>query len=536
MFYNSFMQHPLSQRVRAGALVARSNLSPLERPDRMTRSMLAAMRWGTTLAGVVAAAAARQPHRTAVEDEIRALPYRDLWDRAQRVAAALSERGVSPQSCVGLMCRNHVGFVEWLVAASATGADVVLLNTGFAAPQLADVVAHEGISVVIHDDEFTDIVAECGATTMSESVMSEFAETSRKISPRKTQGRLVILTSGTTGRPKGAARGAAPAAVEGVAALVERVPFRFADVQVIAAPLFHGWGLSNLLLGLGRCATAVVARRFEPEAALASISAKNADVFVAVPVMLSRILALPPEVLVAARTPGLRIIASSGSALGAKLTTDVLNRFGPVLYNIYGSTEVAVATIATPAELREHPSTAGRCAFGVRVEILDETGQPLPEGSVGRIFVGGAMAFDGYTGGGNKERQRGLLSTGDLGSFRDGLLFVDGREDDMIVSGGENVFPVEVEDLLAHRRDVADVAVVGVPDEQFGQALAAFVVLRPGAELDGDSVRAHVRSQLARHKVPRHVEFLDELPRNATGKVLRRILMERLPRSTVASS
>ena len=434
------------------------------------------------------------------------------------------------------MCRNHVGFVEWLVAVSATGADVVLLNTGFAAPQLADVVTHEGITAVIHDDEFAEVVAGCGAATFDEATMAAFADTPRKMRPQTAQGRMVILTSGTTGRPKGAARRSDPSAVEGVAALVERVPFRFGDVQVVAAPLFHGWGLSNLLLGLGRCATTVVARRFDPEAALRSVADKNADVFVVVPVMLARILALPPEVLVAARTPKLRIIAASGSALGAKLASDVLNRFGPVLYNIYGSTEVAVATIATPGEMRDHPSTAGRRAFGVRVEILDEHGEPVPEGTIGRIFVGGAMAFDGYTGGGNKERLRGLLSTGDLGSFREGLLFVDGREDDMIVSGGENVFPIEVEDLLAHHLDIADVAVVGVPDDQFGQALAAFVVLRPGARLDAEALKAHVRSQLARHKVPRHVEFLDELPRNPTGKVLRRALAERSAVSTVTSA
>lgn len=526
------MSWPL--RLRAGALVARANLSPFERPDLVSRSVLTALAWGTSLPGVVAASAVRQPHRIAIEDETGALTYRDLWDRSRRVAAALTDRGVGPGTGIGLLCRNHVGFVEWLIAAVATGADVVLLNTGFAGPQLADVVAHEGIQFIIHDDEFADSVGDCGVTAFDESAMAVLITCDHRIPPRRSLGRMVILTSGTTGRPKGAGRRSDPGAVEGVAALVERVPYRFGDTQVIAAPLFHGWGLTNLLLGLGRCSTTIVARRFEPEATLRSVSTKRAHVFVVVPVMLNRILALAPDVLLEAATPKLRVIASSGSALGAKLASDVLNRFGPVLYNIYGSTEVAVATIASPSDLRNAPSTAGKPAFGVRVEVLDAQGEPVPDGSVGRIFVGGAMKFDGYTDGATKERQHGLVSTGDLGGFRNGLLFVDGREDDMIVSGGENVFPIEVEDLLAHHRDVAEVAVIGVPDEQFGQALAAFIVLRPGASLDEDAVKAHVRAQLARHKVPRYVDFVEVLPRNPTGKVLRRVLLERFNASTVS--
>ncbi len=255
-------------------------------------------------------------------------------------------------------------------------------------------------------------------------------------------------------------------------------------------------------------------------------SEHRAQVLVVVPVMLSRILGLGPDVLVTEPTTDLRVIASSGSALGSKLATETLDRFGPVLYNLYGSTEVAVATIATPADLLEAPATAGRVARGVRVEILDDGGAVVPDGTVGRVFVGGSMRFDGYTTGGTKEECRGLLSSGDLGYFRDGLLFVEGREDDMIVSGGENVFPGEVEELLSHHPCVAEVAVVGVADDDFGQVLAAFVVRRGDAELSADEVRAHVRDNLARHKVPRRVEFLDELPRNTTGKILRRSLVE----------
>ncbi len=516
----------LLRRLTAGAILAGTNVSPFERPDRLPRAMIAMAPWGATPMGSVAAAAKRYPTRVAVVDDDGVTTYGELWRDARHVAAGLAARGIGPGSTVGLLCRNHLGFVEWLVAISATGADVVLLNTGFAGPQLADVVRSEGIGYLIHDDEFTGIVATCDVDTFDERRMQKLTLTNGSATPRCRQGRMVILTSGTTGRPKGAARRNHPAAIEGVAALLARIPYRLGDTQIIAAPMFHGWGLINLLLGLGRCATNVLARRFDAAATLRSISEHHADVVIVVPVMLSRLLGLAPDVLVSAPTPNLRVIASSGAALGSRLSTQVLDRFGPVLYNVYGSTEVALATIATPRDLRNAPATAGRRGFGVHVEILDDHGERVPDGTVGRVFVGGSMRFDGYTTGGSKEMRHGLLSSGDHGYFEQGLLFVEGREDDMIVSGGENVFPGEVEELLSHHPAVTDVSVVGVADSEFGQALAAFVVVRDEATMTVDDVRAHVREHLARHKVPRRVEFLEEIPRNPAGKVLRRALVQ----------
>jgi fatty-acyl-CoA synthase len=525
----NFVRH-----VVARAIVGRANLDPFERPDRLPRAIAAMRPWGSSTAGALAAAAARYPARVAVHDDEGALIYRDAWSLARRVAAGLADEGVAPGTKVGLMCRNHRGLLVWLAALSAIGADAVLLNTGFAGPQVADVVDHEAVGFVIHDDEFSPVVKGSLARTLDEGAMARLAATERLLSPRRSAGRVVILTSGTTGRPKGAARPSAGAGYEGVASIVGRIPLRPGDVQVVAAPLFHGWGLAHLLLGVGRCATTVLDRRFDADATLRSISDHQADVVVVVPVMLARIVELPAAVLLSAPTSRLRVIASSGSAMGAELARRALDRFGPVVYNIYGSTEVAIATIATPADLGAQPETAGRAAFGVTVEILDEDGQPLPAGSVGRIFVGGAMRFGGYTTGGGKEERRGLLSTGDVGYFEDGRLFVKGREDDMIVSGAENVFPIEIEELLSHHHAVFESAVIGVPDETFGQVLAAFVVA--SGDLTSDDVRAYVRDNLARHKVPRHVIFVDALPRNAAGKVVRRSLAEMVPAGEEASS
>lgn len=507
-------------QLRAGRIVARSVLA-LERPDRLPRSVRAMAPWGQTVAGLLAGAAARYPDRVGVHDEDGPISYAQLWAEARAIAGHLRDSNVGPGTSVGVLMRNHRGFVTASAAVTAVGADLVLLNTGFAGPQLADVVEHEAIRAVLHDDDFADVVAGCGAElVVAEARLAEWSR-SGTIEPGAPPGRVIILTSGTTGRPKGAARASDGSAIDGVAAVLDRIPLRAGDTQVIAAPLFHAWGFSHLLLGLSRCATTVVSRRFDPLRTFELLAEHWARVLVVVPVMLRRMMTAAAQ---APATPDLRVIAASGSAIPGTLVTEVLDHFGPVLYNLYGSTEVAVATVADPADLRIDPTTAGRVVFGVRVEILDERGEPLPDDRTGRIFVGGALKFDGYTNGGDKERVRGLLSSGDMGRFRDGLLFVEGRDDDMIVSGGENVFPQEVEELLTALPAVAEAAVVGVPDDEFGQRLAAYVVPHADAELDADAVRSHVRGQLARHKVPRDVTFVSELPRNATGKLLRREL------------
>ena len=241
--------------------------------------------------------------------------------------------------------------------------------------------------------------------------------------------------------------------------------------------------------------------------------------------MLQRILELPRETIARYDMSSLKVIAASGSVLPGELATRTMDTFGDVLYNLYGSTEVAWATIATPADLRAAPGTAGRPPMGTIVKLLDADGREAAAGEGGRIFVANEMMFEGYTTGGGKEVIEGLMSTGDVGRFdADGRLFVEGRDDEMIVSGGENVFPREVEDLLAGHEQIREAAVVGVPDDEFGQRLRAFVVAR-GNDLSEEDVKAYVKANLARYKVPREVVFLEELPRNATGKVLKRELL-----------
>ncbi|WP_020108069.1 AMP-binding protein [Nocardia sp. 348MFTsu5.1] len=513
---------------RTSLILMKANTSVFERPDRIGRAMRAAIAHGNGMLGAVAASAARYPEVTAVSAPGHRVTYRDLWQGSNALARGLARAGVGPSSRVGVLCRNTPTFVYALLGAAKLGADIVLLNTAMGPGQLADVIEHEQLTTVLHDDDFGRVLKGIdGVRTIdaTEIALLSSIHRSANLSRPRQESRLIILTSGTTGRPKGAARSSGGSGIDGVAALLGAIPLRLRDTVVVSAPFFHAWGLANLLIGLGLSATIVTAPEFDAAQTLSLVSRRRARALVVVPVMLQRMCSLPPEQLAAIDTSSLAIIASSGSALPGRLATEVLDRFGPTLYNVYGSTEVATATVAGPTDLRTSPTTAGRPAPGVRVSITDDDGKPVDAGAIGRIFVANAARFDGYTGGGGKEIVNGQLSTGDKGYFDEhGRLFVVGRDDDMIVSGGENVYPSEVEDFLNQDERITEAAVVGIDDDQFGQALKAVIVAKPGSDIDVRELKEDIAQNLAKYKVPRVFEFVDELPRNATGKILRRQL------------
>jgi fatty-acyl-CoA synthase len=303
------------------------------------------------------------------------------------------------------------------------------------------------------------------------------------------------------------------------------VPLRARETTELCVPMFHALGIAHMALGMALGSTLVVRRRFDPEETLDSIERNRASALIVVPVMLQRMLDLGDDAVSRHDLSSLKVIFVGGSQFGIELCKRSLKAFGPVVYNLYGSTEVSYATIATPDDLRDAPGTVGGVVRGAIVKILDDDGEEVPAGATGRIFVGNAGQFEGYTGGGGKEQIRGLMSSGDVGHFDDrGRLYIDGRDDDMIVSGGENVFPGEIEELLAAHEAIEEVAAIGVPDEQFGQRLRAFVVVRDGKRVTEDDVKGYVKANLANYKTPREVVFVDELPRNSTGKVLKREL------------
>jgi fatty-acyl-CoA synthase len=510
-----------------------------ERPDRLLAVYRAFERYGP-MGAALPAAAARNGDRLAVVDERGALTFSELDRRSNAVANAMRARGLLPGASVAILCRNHRGIFDATFGVLKAGGRAIYLNTDFAGPQATEVCAREGVQMVVYDEELAGVVGSAEAPrgrfvawheggAGDQTLEALIAAGNPEPPPAPTRaGDVVILTSGTTGTPKGATR-SVPRSLVPVAAILSRIPFRAREATFVASPVHHAWGFGMSALALGLGSTLLLRRRFDPDSTLVAVAEHRATGLVVVPVMLSRLVDAAER-----RAAGdggrldlssLRIVASSGSQLPASLATRAMDAFGEVVYNLYGSTEVAWATIATPRDLREAPGTAGRPPPGTTVRVYDDEGRPVPPGATGRIFVGSGLEFGGYTDGGSKEAIDGLIATGDVGHFdEEGRLYVDGRDDEMIVSGGENVFPAEVEGLLSSHPAVAEAAAVGVDDEEFGQRLRAFVVVRPGFSLSADEVKDHVRANLARYKVPRDVVFVEALPRNPSGKVLKREL------------
>jgi acyl-CoA synthetase (AMP-forming)/AMP-acid ligase II len=558
--YRPGLRRRLRRTVGVPAALARTGLFRFGRPIRTIRQLALLREWGTSLAGVLMSATIRDPRRAAIVDDRGTLTYAEVDARTDRLAAALMSERVGPRPRIGVLCRNHRGMVESLVASSKRGAEVVLLNTGFGEAQMRAVLRELRVDVLVADAEFQDVLARAprslrritawaddsigepepsvlgpgygvlgGGLTVrppSGPSLEELIADTRAplLEPPNVHSRPVFLSSGTTGRPKGARRHPRPG-IGSLATLVSRIPLRVHDTMVVEAPLFHTWGYGAMQMCFALRGTLVLRRRFDPEATLASIAAHRRVAVFAVPIMARRILDLPPEVRADYDTSSLRLMALSGSPLLGDLATSFMNEYGNCLYNLYGSTEVSWVTIATPRDLRADPATAGRPPMGTTVAIAGRKGRPAKRGVTGRIFAANELLFEGYTSGTPLDTWNGLMATGDLGHLdKAGRLRVDGREDDLVVSGGENILPRDVEDLLARLPEVADVVVRGVDDREYGQRLAAYIVVAPGRRLDAETVRGHVRDQYARYAVPREVMFLDELPRNATGKVVTRWL------------
>jgi fatty-acyl-CoA synthase len=521
------------------ALCLRSGMVGIPLPHQSAQILRAFERYGL-LGGAVTAGAIRFGDRTAIVDEVGELTYKQLDERSNAIANCWRGDGLEPGEGVAILVRNHRGFFDAVFAAAKCGARVVLLNTSFAGPQIREVAEREGTDLLVYDDEYAEALAgiedpprgryRAWTDEQGDDTLEALVKRGDPSNPPKAGAtpKITILTSGTTGSPKGAPR-SEPRSLGLLGGLLSKVPFRAGEVTEMCVPAFHALGFMQAMVGIGLGSTLVVRRRFDPEQTLDSLERHKATAMVVVPVMLQRILDVGEDKIKDHDLSNLRIIFVSGSALGVDVTKRALKAFGPVIYNLYGSTEISYATIATPDDLKAEPGSVGKVVRGSLVKIYDDEGkQQLPQGETGRIFVGNLSQFEGYTGGGSKDEVDGLMASGDVGHFdQNGRLFIEGRDDEMIVSGGENVFPAEVEDLLAGHEAVEEVAVIGVDDEKFGQRLKAFVVLRSGADLSEDDAKDYVKKNLAGYKSPREVVFIDELPRNSTGKVLKRELADK---------
>ncbi|HLS78757.1 MAG TPA: AMP-binding protein [Nocardia sp.] len=526
---------PLRRRAEIVRHVVGAGVVPTTRPDLGIKQLRTLTAWGFNLAGGYAAGAIAEPGRTALIDAEGALSYGEMHRRTTAIAAALSERGLRAGDAVGLLARNHRGMVETMVATGKLGIDVALINTGLPARQIEDVVQRDKLSALFVDDEFDPLVrylhsdlprfSTRGAAFPGRPTLDDLADTGHSRFRRPANpGKFIVLTSGTSGTPKGARR-PQPKGFSTIAALLSRIPLHMGETMLIPAPLFHTWGLAALQLSTALRATVVLPSQFDAEECLRLVAEHRVRTLIVVPIMVHRILELPKQVRARYDTSSLRVVASCGAPLAASTVLDFMDAFGEILYNVYGSTEVSWATVADPADLAAAPATAGRPPLGTRVAVLGPDHRPVPVGATGHVFVGNHMLFDGYVNAAPPEEADGMLDTGDLGYVdASGRLHIAGRDDEMIISGGENVFPRPVEEALSYLPQVREVAVVGVPDREYGQRLAAFVVKKEGAGLDSEMVRTYIRNRLSRFSVPRDVTFLNALPRGDTGKILKRML------------
>ncbi len=414
---------------RSLAQLARAGIVTPQPPVRLWKIGRALVERGQ-LGAAITTSALRHGDRPAIVDELGMLTFADFEARSDALACALIDRGVRAEDCVGILCRNHRGFLDATFAAGKIGARVLYLNTDFAGPQLRDVCRREGVSLLIHDEEYEELVGEIEAprgrilawtdgAAPAESVEALVAACAGRRPPRaEGSGAVVLLTSGTTGTPKGAPRHTG-ASLHPIGALLSKVPYRSRESTYVAAPMFHGLGFTQTVLAVVLGSTIVTHRRFKPERVLDTIATERPTGLVVVPVMLNRIVSEIEQHPSRWDTSSLRIVFLSGAQLEAELVRRAHRTVGEKLYNFYGTTEVAWATFATPEDLREAPGCAGRPPFGTDLVLYDSEGRPVSgPGVVGRIFVGNGFQFEGYTGGGHKEMIGGLMSTGDVGPLR----------------------------------------------------------------------------------------------------------------------
>lgn len=529
---------------------ARSGLVRPYRPDGLLRIGWGVRRYGTGPGFGALAGAALYPDTAAIIDDDGTATFRELEQRCDAVAAGLAEL-VSPGDRIALLGRNSAGFYQTMVGAARCGADILYLNTGFSADQVAETVRRRGVRALVYDMEFG---AKVPPSVLSIPVSGDEPVSIEQIarSDRRQQGPVprrsqhIMLTSGTTGRPKGVPRTGGD--LSSIVALMSGLPNRARETCLIAAPMFHAWGWLNTMLTMLFSSTIVVTRTFDPYRTLDLVERHSCQALAAVPTMLRRIMDLPHEVRRRYDASSLRAVTVSGSALPAGLADAFMDEFGDILYSFYGSTEAGYAAVASPADLRAAPGTVGRPMPLVGVRITGDDGAPCPVGEPGMIWVSSRDARanaesetagpgEGPAAGAAGEAATaqqpepgsaggpGAVRTGDIGWLDDaGRLFIAGRADDMIITGGENVYPSEVETVLEQCPGVLEAAVVGKPDETYGQVLVAHLAASEETAPTPEELRSWCRERLAPFQVPQRFIVHDALPHNAAGKVVKREL------------
>jgi fatty-acyl-CoA synthase len=539
----------LPERARTGARVARQSglLFAITLPGlrAAARGLLSGTRNPSQIFQIHAA---NSPSKPAILWRDRRLDFRELDSRMSRAAAALQRRGFARNTSVVIMMRNRPEFREVQTGAARIGAAGVSVSWRSTAPELAYLANHCGAKAIVFEADLwhvveqakksisgiadRDYVAVGGDAPGCDRYEEDFL-VPPTVAPNIEKGAeedaaVVMYTSGTTGKPKGAVRKFQKDALPAALRIIAETPIRVDDVHLVTCPLYHGTAFAFVAMSGMLGATCVLMDEFKPDGFLEHVERFGVTTTAVVPTMLHRILALGPDVLRKYDTRSLRGIFTAGAPLPGPLALEVMNHFGDVLYNFYGATETGLVTLAKPDDLRAAPGTIGKLIPGNEIRLLGDDGREVPQGQVGELYARNKMLVAGYHNDPDSTRasmKDGFFSVGDLARRdRDGRYFIEGRKRDMIISGGVNVYPAEVEAALEAHPDIAEVAVVGVDDPDWGERVRAFVVRRAGSEVDEGVLKAWCRERLSGAKVPRDYVFLDGLPRNPTGKVLKREL------------
>ncbi len=520
-----------------------------------TRKVLAeVLRHGINVRNAHTLHAARHPERLAMVDDARQLTYAQADAEINRVGNALSGRfGVGRGAPAILMMENRTEYLTCWFGLFRIGASGVHASYRMTADELGYQVDHSGARVLIvsptaleaatqldaaRDDlDLTIIVVgdqppPPGALSFDEVLAQASAEFA-KPAGRGGDSENIVYTSGTTGAPKGTVRNFNQYGLLELSRLLDRLPLQADDRHLMVAPLYHSGGQAFALLNTALAATLYLRPHFDAEDTLRYLSDYEINSIFMVPTMLRRVLDLDEALHRRCPTPRLRGLVCGAAPFPRALRERAIERFGSEnVFDFYGATEIGWVTLISGEEMLDRPGSVGRPLAGQKLRILGDDGREVPRGEVGKIWVKNQHAMTGYL----KNRQasqdirRGdWVTVDDLGYLdADDYLYLAGRARDMVITGGVNVYPVEIENVLVLHEDVADAAVIGIPDEEWGEKLVAVIVPEEGAEFDPQALEQHARDQLAGFKVPRQWESADEIPRNPTGKILKDELEERL--------
>jgi long-chain acyl-CoA synthetase len=485
--------------------------------------------------------------------------YPELAERAGRVAGGLVGLGLAPGGHVALVLRNCVEFLELSEGIGLAGASPVPVNWHWRGAELRHLLTDSGATVVFAHTEFVAAVLEaaptevrvievrlspgvaqaCGVAPVDPPGSVPEYESWLAVQPPLTEGRTsgglgVIYTSGTTGRPKGIVRDQVglEQMMQLAGALVGRMGLSPGGRMLVPAPLYHTAPNTAAVLAVKLRADITILPRFDPENFLAEVAQHRVEQVQMVPTMFVRLLRLPESTRSRYDLSTLRRVVHAAAPCSQRVKREIIGWFGPIVDEYYGGSETGPIVWCDSAEWLDHPGTVGAPIDGAAVRIVGPDGREVPTGEVGVVYVRSPEYWPNFSYLGDDDKRKameldGYVTVGDVGRVDgDGYLYLTDRASDMVISGGVNIYPAEIEETLADLPGVRDSAVFGIPDEEFGESLAAHIEVEPGSGLTADAVRDYVRRSLAGYKVPRVVEFTDELPREDSGKLFKRRLRE----------